>query len=65
MNFVQIFIVTVPMVIICIYLFMVLLRSNLAKSTYFLVFEVFITKVIVCLFNRVIVSRIVFRLIPL
>ena len=52
MNFVQIFIVTVPLVIIYIYQFMVLLRSNLEKSTFFPAFEVFITKAIVCLFNQ-------------
>ena len=52
MNFVQIFIVTVPLVIIYIYQFMVLLRSNLEKSTFFRVFEVFVIKVIVWLFNQ-------------
>ena len=52
MNFVQIFIVTVPLAIIYIYQFMVLLRNNLGKSTFFSVFEVFITKVILCLFNQ-------------
>ena len=52
MNFLQIFIVTVPLVMIYIYQFMVLLRSNLKKSTFFRVFEVFMIKVIVWLFNQ-------------
>ena len=42
MNFVQIFIVTVPLVIICIYIyiyqFMVLLRSNLQKNIFFWIY---------------------------
>ena len=65
MNFVQIFIVTVPLVIIYIYQFMVLLRSNLEKSTFFPVFEVFITKTYNMSIRPVIVSKIVLRLIPL
>ena len=52
MTFVQIFLDTVPIVVIYIYQFMVLLRSNLEKNTFFPVFEVLITKVIVCLFNQ-------------
>ena len=48
MHFVQIFIVTVPLVISYIYQFMVHLRSNLKKSTLFPVLKVFITKAIVC-----------------
>ena len=63
MNFVQIFIVTVPLVIIYIYHFIGLLRSNHKKSTFLPVFKVLIAKVIVCL-QSVIVSRIVIRLIP-
>ena len=64
MNFVQIFIVTVPLAINYIYQFMVLLSSNLEESTFFPVFKVFITKVIVCL-QPVIESRIANRLIPM
>ena len=64
MNFVQIFIITVPLVIIYIYQFMVLLRSNLEKSTFLPDFKVFIAKVIVYL-QPVIVSRIVIGLIPM
>ena len=64
MNFVQIFIITVPLVIIYIYQFMVLLRSNLEKSTFLPDFKVFISKVIVYL-QPVIVSRIVIGLIPM
>ena len=52
MTIVQIFLVTVPIVVFYIYQFMVLLRSNLEKNTIFPVFEVLITKVIVCLFNQ-------------
>ena len=43
---------------------MVFLTSSLEKSTFFPVFKVFITKVIVCL-QPVIVSRIVIRLIAI
>ena len=52
MTIVQIFLVTVPIVVFYIYQFMVLLRSKLEKNTFFPVFEVLITKVIVCLFNQ-------------
>ena len=65
MNFVQIFIVTVSLVINYIYQFMVLLRSNLEKSTFFPVFEGFITKTYNMSIQPVIVSRIVLRLIAL
>ena len=63
MHIVQIFIVTVPLVIIYVYQFMVLLRSNL-KNIFFPVYKVFTGKAIVCL-QPVIVSRIVIRLIPM
>ena len=64
MPFVQVFIVTVPLVIIDIYQFMVLLRSNLEKKNFFPVFKVFIAKATVC-HQPVIVSRIVSKLIPM
>ena len=64
MHFVQVFIVTVPLVIIYIYQFMVLLRSNLLKNTFFLVFKVFIAKTVVY-HQPIVVSRIVRKLIPM
>ena len=43
---------------------MVLLKSNLMKSTFFSVFEVFITKVIVCLFNQLLFLELYLGLYP-
>ena len=64
MDFLKIFIVTVPLVIIHIYQFMVLLRSNLEKSTFF-PFLLSVHYKGNCMSIEPVVFRIAFSLIPL
>ena len=65
MEFLKIFIVTVPLVIIHIYQFMVLLKSNLEKSIFFPFLLIVHYKGNCMSIEPVIVFRIAFSLIPL